>query len=46
LSQRELGKLVRLPAVASVGAGGPDVLAAVARLPIKVSRTLGVDTWQ
>ncbi len=46
LSQRELGKLVRLPAVASVGAGGAEVLAAVARLPIKVSRTLGVDAWQ
>jgi hypothetical protein len=45
LTQRELTKLVKLPAVASVGAAGADVLAAVARLPVKVSRTLGVDEW-
>jgi len=45
LSQRELVKLVKLPAVASVGAAGADVLAAVSHLPVKVSRTLGVDEW-
>ena len=46
LNQRELAKLVKLPAVASAGAGGADVLAAIARLPAKVSRTLGVDEWR
>ncbi|HEX5100978.1 MAG TPA: hypothetical protein VFV94_15820 [Polyangiaceae bacterium] len=46
LTQRELSKLVRLPAVASAGAGGAEVLAAVARMPVKVSRTLGVDEWR
>lgn len=46
LNQRELAKLVKLPAVANVGAGGADVLAAIARLPAKVSRTLGVDEWR
>src|SRR5262249_37757273 len=35
LTQRELDKLVKLPAVASVGAAGADVLAAVGRLPAK-----------
>jgi hypothetical protein len=45
LNQRELAKLVKLPAVASVGAGGTEVMAAVARLPVKVSRTLGVEEW-
>jgi len=46
LSQRELTKLVKLPALASVGAAGPDVLGAVAHLPVKVSHTLGVDEWR
>jgi hypothetical protein len=46
LAQRELAKLVKLPAVASVGPGGPDALAAIAHLPAKVSRTVGVDEWR
>ncbi|HEV8551664.1 MAG TPA: hypothetical protein VGQ57_21595 [Polyangiaceae bacterium] len=46
LTQRELTNLVKLPAVASVGAGGAEVLAAIAHLPAKVSRTLGVDEWR
>lgn len=46
LAQRELTKLVKLPAVASAGAGGAEVLAAIARMPVKVSRTLGVDEWR
>jgi hypothetical protein len=45
LYPRELVKLVKLPAVASVGASWADVLSAVARMPVKVSRTLGVDEW-
>jgi hypothetical protein len=45
LSQRDLAKLVRLPAVAGIGPAGAEVVAAVARLPLKVSRTLGVDGW-
>jgi hypothetical protein len=46
LAQRELATLVKLPAVAAVGAGGNDAAAAVARLPGKVSRTFGVDEWR
>ena len=46
LAVRELPKLVKLPAVASVGGGGPDVLTQIARIPAKVSKTLGVDAWR
>jgi hypothetical protein len=46
LAQRELSGLVKLPAIAAVGAGGSDAVAAVARLPGKVSRTFGVDEWR
>jgi hypothetical protein len=46
LAGRELPKLVKLPAVAGVGGAGGDVLAAVARMSAKVSKTLGVDAWR
>ncbi len=46
LAGRELSKLVKLPAVASVGGGGADALAQIARIPAKVSKTLGVDAWR
>jgi len=46
LAQRELAKLVKLPAVASVGPGGSEALAAIAHMPAKVSRTVGVDEWR
>jgi len=46
LAPRELTKLVKLPAVASVGAGGADVIAAITHLGGKVAKTLGVDAWR
>lgn len=46
LAQRELGGLVKLPAVAVVGSQGADALAQVTKLPLKVSRMLGVDEWR
>jgi hypothetical protein len=46
LAQRELAKLVSLPAVASTGPGGPDALAAITHLPAKLAKTLGVDAWR
>jgi hypothetical protein len=46
LAQRELPRLVKLPALASVGAGGAEAMAEVARLPGKVAKTLGVDAWR
>ena len=46
LTQRELAKLVKLPAVASVGTAGGDVIAQVTHLPGKVGKTLGVDAWR
>lgn len=46
LVQRELPTGVGLPAVARVGAGGPDVLSAVKRMPAAVSKVLGVDQWR
>lgn len=46
LAPRELTKLVKLPAVASVGTGGADVMAEVTHLNGKVAKTLGVDAWR
>jgi hypothetical protein len=46
LAGHELGKPVKLPAVASIGAGGPDAIAQIAHIPAKVSKTLGVDAWR
>jgi len=46
LAQRELAALVKLPAVASVGAAGPDAIAAITHLPAKISRTMGVEEWR
>lgn len=46
LAPRELTKLVKLPAVASVGTAGGDVIAAITHLGGKVTKTLGVDAWR
>lgn len=46
LAGRELPKFVKLPAVASIGGGGSDVLAQIVHIPPKVSKTLGVDAWR
>lgn len=46
LTQRELTTQVKLPALASVGGGGGQAISAVSRLPVKVSKTLGVDEWR
>ncbi|HEX6273377.1 MAG TPA: hypothetical protein VFZ53_10060 [Polyangiaceae bacterium] len=46
LAQRELATPVGLPAAASVGPAGSEVLAAVSRLPPKLTKLLGVDEWR
>jgi hypothetical protein len=46
LAQRELSTKVELPAVASVGAGGAQVLAAMGKLSANLSKSLGVDEWR
>jgi hypothetical protein len=46
LAQRELATGVGLPAAAKVGAGAPEVFAAVRRLPSELSGSLGVDEWR
>jgi hypothetical protein len=46
LAPRELQKPVNLPAVASVGTAGGDVIAQVTHLPAKALKTLGVDAWR
>ena len=46
LAHRELGTRIGLPAASSLGAGGAPALAAIERLPVNVSRSLGVDEWQ
>ena len=46
LAQRELPVAIGLPAVASPGAGGAAVLAALTRLPKVLLEALGVDEWR
>jgi len=46
LSHRELGPGVGLPAVATVGAAGPQVAAAVSKLPASLAKAIGVDGWR
>ncbi len=45
LVPHELPKPVGLPAVASLGPAGPSIAAVVARLPLSLSQTMGVDAW-
>jgi hypothetical protein len=45
LAQRELAAPVGLPAVASVGPAGSEVLAAVSKLPLRITKPLGVEEW-
>jgi hypothetical protein len=46
LAQRQLSGSVKLPALAAIGSGGAEAVAAVARLPLKLTKTLGVDEWR
>jgi hypothetical protein len=46
LARRELPNGVGLPAIASVGALGPQVLPAIRRLPAQVKVMIGVDEWR
>jgi hypothetical protein len=46
LAQRQLPGAVKLPALAAVGAAGAEAVAAVARLPLKITKSLGVDEWR
>ena len=46
LVPRELPKQVGLPAVASLGSAGPNITAGIARLPLGLSQTMGVDAWR
>jgi hypothetical protein len=45
LVPRELAKQVGLPAVASLGSAGPSITAGIARLPLGLSQTMGIDAW-
>jgi hypothetical protein len=45
LVPRELSKQVGLPAVASLGSVGPTITAGIARLPLSLSQTMGIDAW-
>jgi hypothetical protein len=45
LVPRELTKLVGLPAVATLGSGGSSITTGIARLPLSLSQTMGVDAW-
>lgn len=46
LARNDLPAGVGLPALAVVGSGGPEVLAAVKKMPAAAARTLGVDQWR
>jgi len=45
LVARELSKQIGLPAVASLGSAGPGISAGIAKLPLGLSQTMGVDAW-
>ena len=46
LVPRELPKQIGLPAVASLGAAGPGIAVGIAKLPLNLSQTMGVDAWR
>jgi len=46
LMQRELSTRVELPAATKLGAGGPQILGALSRLPAQLSNAVGVDEWR
>jgi hypothetical protein len=46
LAAHELMKPVGLPAAAATGVGRAQVVAAVGKLPARVSKTLGVEEWR
>jgi hypothetical protein len=43
---RELPRGVGLPALSSRGPGGPEIVQAVRRLPIRLAGPLGVTEWR
>src|SRR6478752_4652033 len=45
LVPRDLPTQVGLPAVATLGSAGSGIAAGIARLPVELSRTMGVDAW-
>ncbi|HET7539517.1 MAG TPA: hypothetical protein VFK05_06590 [Polyangiaceae bacterium] len=45
LVPRELATQIGLPAVASIGSAGPTISAGIAKLPVGLSQTMGVDAW-
>jgi len=45
LVPRELASKIGLPAVASLGSAGPGISAGIAKLPLGLSQTMGVDAW-
>jgi hypothetical protein len=46
LASRELPAMVGLPTAAKLGASGPQVLAAIKRLPTGITRAFGVEEWR
>jgi hypothetical protein len=46
LVQKELGKSVGLPSVASVRAAGDAIVSAITKMPVGVAKKLGVDSWR
>jgi len=46
LMQRDLSTKVELPAAVNLGAGGPQILGALSRLPAQLSAAMGVDEWR
>lgn len=46
LMQKELARKVELPALANLGSGGAQIMAAVTRLPSRLSSAVGVDEWR
>jgi len=45
LLPRDLPKAIGLPALASLGSAGPGISAGIAKLPLGLSQTMGVDAW-
>jgi hypothetical protein len=46
LTQKELGKAIGLPALATVTGAGDAIMAAVGKMPAAAAKTLGVDSWR
>lgn len=46
LTQKELGKTIGLPALATVTGAGDAIMSTVAKMPAAAAQTLGVDSWR